>query len=47
MLTATPLQNDLKELYNLINLIRPGQLGTYRQFKETFVDDRRTPKKTD
>lgn len=44
MLTATPVQNDLKELYNLINLIRPGQLGTYREFKQAFVEDRRTPK---
>lgn len=47
MLTATPVQNDLKELYNLINLVRPGQLGTYRQFKRAFVEDRRTPKATE
>lgn len=47
MLTATPVQNDLKELYNLINLVRPGQLGTYREFKRTFVEDRRTPKEPD
>jgi len=47
MLTATPLQNDLKELYNLINLTQPGMLGTYRQFKQDFVYDRRTPKKVD
>ena len=46
MLTATPVQNDLKELYNLINLVRPGQLGTYRQFKQAFVEDQRTPKGT-
>jgi len=44
MLTATPVQNDLKELYTLITLIRPGQLGTYRQFKREFVEGRRTPK---
>lgn len=44
MLTATPVQNDLRELYTLITLIRPGQLGTYRQFKREFVEAKRTPK---
>lgn len=44
MLTATPIQNDLKELYNLIGLIKPGQLGSYRSFKRKFVQDKRTPK---
>ncbi len=44
MLTATPIQNDLKELYNLIGLIKPGQLGSYRSFKDRFIEDKRTPK---
>lgn len=44
MLTATPIQNNLKELYNLIGLIKPGQLGSYRSFKSKFVKDKRTPK---
>lgn len=44
MLTATPIQNNLKELYNLIGLIKPGQLGSYRTFKDRFVQDKRTPK---
>lgn len=44
MLTATPIQNDLKELYNLISLLKPGQLGSYRSFKSRFVQDKRTPK---
>ncbi len=44
MLTATPIQNDLKELYNLIALIKPGQLGSYRSFKDRFIMDKRTPK---
>lgn len=43
LLTATPLQNDLKELFNLITLLRPGQLGNYRQFKQKFAKDKRTP----
>ena len=33
LLTATPLQNDLRELYNLVTLLRPGQLGTWREFR--------------
>jgi SNF2 family DNA or RNA helicase len=37
LLTATPLQNDLRELYNLITLLRPGQLGTWREFRERFL----------
>lgn len=44
MLTATPVQNDLKELYNLITLLKPGQLGTYAAFKRRFMADRRTPR---
>jgi SNF2 family DNA or RNA helicase len=44
LLTATPLQNDLKELFNLITLIRPGQLGNYRSFKRNFTIDKRNPK---
>ena len=40
------MQNDLKELYNLINLLRPGLLGTYRSFKKRFMKDKRTPQNT-
>jgi len=39
LLTATPVQNSLEELYNLITLLRPGQLQTYRQFRKNFVED--------
>jgi SNF2 family DNA or RNA helicase len=48
LLTATPVQNDLRELYNLITLLRPGALGTYRSFRAEFVarGDRRLPKNT-
>ena len=45
LLTATPLQNDLKELFNLITLLRPGQLGNYRSFKKTYTRDKRTPQR--
>ena len=39
LLTATPLQNNLKELYNLIELLRPGHLGTWNQFKDRYMLD--------
>jgi len=44
LLTATPVQNDLRELYNLVTLLRPGPLGTYRQFQNRFMLDKRTPR---
>src|SRR5689334_6280900 len=49
LLTATPLQNDLRELYNLVTLLRPGQLGTWRDFKSRHITsgDKRTPKDAD
>src|SRR5262249_38135856 len=37
LLTATPVQNDLRELYNLVTLIRPGAVGTFAQFKREFM----------
>jgi len=48
LLTATPVQNDLRELYNLVNLLRPGTLGTYRAFRRKFMvrGDKRLPKNT-
>ena len=49
LLTATPLQNDLRELYNLVTLLRPGQLGTWREFKSRHLTsgDKRAPKDAD
>jgi len=48
MLTATPVQNDLMELYSLITILSPGQLGTVRGFRRHFLDqaDARQPKNT-
>jgi SNF2 family DNA or RNA helicase len=37
MLTATPVHNDLIELYNLVTILRPGHLGTRRAFRQNFV----------
>ena len=39
LLTATPLQNNLAELYNLVDLLRPGCLGTWAQFCNKYVAD--------
>ncbi len=49
LLTATPLQNDLRELYNLITLLRPGQLGTWQEFRAAHLvaGDHRTPRDPD
>ena len=46
LLTATPVENDLDELYNLITLLKPGQLSTPREFRKQFVarGDPRQPK---
>jgi len=44
LLTATPVQNDLSELYNLITLLKPGQLGGQSTFQENYVVDKRVPK---
>jgi len=37
LLTATPVQNDMLELYNLLTLLEPGHLKTEQDFKKTFV----------
>jgi SNF2 family DNA or RNA helicase len=46
LLTATPLQNDLRELYNLVTLLRPGQLGTWEEFRveHLVAGDHRQPR---
>jgi len=37
LLTATPVENDLEELYNLVTLLKPGQLATLAAFKREYV----------
>ncbi len=48
LLTATPVQNDMRELYNLATLVRPGTVGTFSQFRRDFLSghDKRTPRNT-
>ncbi|WP_163537759.1 SNF2-related protein [Gracilibacillus sp. YIM 98692] len=36
LLTATPVQNKLTDIFNLISLIKPGYLGTYEEFVKTY-----------
>ena len=38
ILTATPFQNDLMELYNLLHLLKRGHLGTTNEFRKNFMD---------
>ena len=39
LLSATPVQNNLKELYNLVELIRPGHLGTWNNFSGKYLQE--------
>ena len=40
LLTATPIESDLEELYHLVTLLQPGQFATLAQFRSRFVDTR-------
>ncbi len=37
LLTATPVQNRLTELYNLVTVLKPGQLKSPKEFTQQFV----------
>ena len=37
LLTATPVQNNLLELYNLLTLLEPGHLKTETDFKKRYI----------
>jgi len=37
-LTATPIQNELTDLYNIISLLRPGLFGSRETFHNYFID---------
>ncbi len=49
LLTATPVQNNLEELFNLVTLLEPGLLSTAKHFQRQFVDrrDKLTPRNVD
>ncbi|SFJ32509.1 DEAD/DEAH box helicase [Thermoflavimicrobium dichotomicum] len=44
LLTATPIQNELEELYNLVTLLKPGQLGRQSHFQNEYVAGKRKAK---
>ncbi len=37
LLTATPVENNLMELYNLVTLLKPGQLKTGSDFRREYM----------
>jgi superfamily II DNA or RNA helicase len=37
LLTATPVQNSLEDLYNLVTLLKPGHLPSPKEFRQRFI----------
>ncbi|HEX6594433.1 MAG TPA: SNF2-related protein [Bacillota bacterium] len=44
LLTATPIQNDLIEIFNLVSILKPGHLGNYDSFIKRYGKDRKQMK---
>lgn len=40
LLTATPIQNQLIEIFNLVSILKPGHLGNYETFLSLYGKDR-------
>ncbi|WP_077326940.1 DEAD/DEAH box helicase [Virgibacillus siamensis] len=40
LLTATPIQNRLVEIFNLVSILKPGHLGDYESFLEQYGTNR-------
>lgn len=36
LLTATPIQNKLSEIFNLVSILKPGHLGDYQSFSKKY-----------
>ncbi|WP_182199549.1 DEAD/DEAH box helicase [Paraliobacillus salinarum] len=36
LLTATPIQNKLSDIFNLVSILKPGYLGDFKTFSEKF-----------
>ncbi len=47
LITATPIQNELAELYNLVSLVKPEIFGSYMQFYHRFLLAPRRPRNVD
>ncbi|MDX8046006.1 SNF2-related protein [Gracilibacillus sp. S3-1-1] len=41
LLTATPVQNKLTDIFNLVSLLKPGYLGTYNDFTQQYRKEKR------
>ncbi len=46
LLSATPIQNDLFEIFNLVNILKPGYFKSRKVFRENYIVNRFTPKNT-
>ncbi|MFC0470977.1 DEAD/DEAH box helicase [Halalkalibacter kiskunsagensis] len=44
LLTATPVQNKLEEIFNLVSLLKPGHLGDITSFEQEYRTKKRSPK---
>lgn len=44
LMSATPIQNDLKELFNLVNILKPGHFKSRKLFSQEYIADRFEPK---
>lgn len=44
LLTATPIQNSMIELFHLVSLLKPGLLGDPKSFQNTFIQGKRKTK---
>lgn len=44
LLTATPVQNQLVEIFNLVSILKPGHLGNYDTFLKRYGKDRKNMK---
>src|SRR5699024_12493182 len=40
LLTATPIQNKLIEVFNLVSILKPGYLGSYDSFTTKYGKER-------
>ncbi|MDQ0231951.1 DEAD/DEAH box helicase [Metabacillus malikii] len=47
LLTATPVQNRVEEIFNLVSLLKPGHLGNEAYFNEVFSAKERSLEKHD
>ena len=41
LLSATPVQNSIQELYNMVEIVRVGHLGTWKDFAMKYTTDKR------